>query len=160
MASLAQVVVKFLNLYYTSSDATPAGRVCFSHPKRDEKSHLTQVSLILLGNECHLNITCQGWKSRFPTWSSTRLRVGAAVFSESILSPGQSISWSSDYRKQAFLEASEVFFGVARLLLLQAEVWDMRQKETQGTQLCVISQVPIYQVTTLSSLHFSVLHVL
>lgn len=35
----------------------------------------------------------------------------------------------------------------------------MWQKETQGTQLCVISQVPIHQVTTLSSLHLSVLDV-
>lgn len=72
------------------------------------KSHLTQASLVLPGREGHLNTACQKCKSRFPIQALRRVRVGAAVFSKSILSPRLSFSRSSDYREQAFLEASDL----------------------------------------------------
>jgi len=74
------------------------------------------------------------------------MRVGATVFSKSILSPGLFLSWSFDYRAGFSWVLWGEPFGLLGCYLFRPKsgIYEAKKK-IQGTQLCVISEVPIYQ---------------
>lgn len=142
-----RVVVKFLNLYQVSSNATPAGRACLHHPTQKKIPPAHPAFSDTTQQRKSPQHSLSRVKSRFSNQPQTRrMREGAAVFLKSVLSPGCPFSGLLT-REQTFLGAPEV----SPLVLPGCQFFRPKsgiykaKKKTQGTQFCVISEVPIYQ---------------